>query len=69
MYAVLVDLCLARRNTLDGVGTRRDADYLGKWIKDPLAVKPDTKMPKFPLTDAQITELVQFLAAQKEQGK
>jgi nitric oxide reductase subunit C len=54
---------------LDGVGTRRDADYLGKWIKDPLAVKADTKMPKFPLTDAQITELVQFLAAQKEQNK
>ncbi|MBP9089274.1 MAG: c-type cytochrome [Kofleriaceae bacterium] len=54
---------------LDGVGTRRDAAYLTGWLKDPQVIKPGTTMPKFPLTDEQLSELVQFLAAQKEQGK
>ncbi len=50
---------------LDGVGSRRDAQFLKNWISNPPAVKPDTKMPKLPLTEAQIDELVAFLANQK----
>ncbi len=77
--AVFTQLCIACHAmggsggtvgpALDGVGTRRDAAYLTSWLKDPQVIKPGTTMPKFPLTDEQLSELVQFLAAQKEQGK
>ena len=50
---------------LDGVGGRLDEAYLGKWLRDPPAVKPGTKMPKLPLTDAQIEELVKFLGSKR----
>ncbi len=51
---------------LDGVGSRLDAAWFERWLKDPLAVKADSRMPKLPLDDGQITELVTFLSAQKE---
>jgi len=51
---------------LDGVGSRRDAAYLRQWLEDPLGVKPDARMPKLPLTDAQIDEMVAFLSQQKD---
>lgn len=50
---------------LDGVGGRLDADYLRRWLHDPIAVKADAKMPKLPLSDGQIDELVAFLSTQK----
>lgn len=50
---------------LDGVASRRDADYLKRWLENPPGVKPDSKMPKLPLTEAQIDELVGFLTTQK----
>jgi nitric oxide reductase subunit C len=50
---------------LDGVGGRRDADYIRKWLHDPMSVKADAKMPKLPLSDGQIDELVAFLSTQK----
>jgi|APLak6261675434_1056106.scaffolds.fasta_scaffold01456_3 nitric oxide reductase subunit C len=50
---------------LDGVGSRLDAAYFERWLKDPAAVKPGTTMPKLPLDDAQIHELVAFLSSQK----
>ncbi len=53
--------------TLDGVGSRLDAAYLGRWLNDPLSVKPDSKMPKLPLDATQVSELVTFLSAQKTQ--
>ncbi|NOY90614.1 MAG: c-type cytochrome [Deltaproteobacteria bacterium] len=46
---------------LDGVGTRRDADYLTRWLHDPSAVKPEARMPQLGLSDAQVTELVTYL--------
>jgi nitric oxide reductase subunit C len=51
---------------LDGVGDRRDAAFLGKWLRDPQAMKPGTAMPKLPLSDGQIEELVAFLSQQKK---
>lgn len=54
---------------LDGVGSKFDSDYLRKWISDPQAVKPDSKMPKLPLTETEISELVQYLSQLKEGGK
>ena len=50
---------------LDGVGTRYDKDYLYKWLADPQAVKPGTAMPKLPLTDSEVQELVTFLTGLK----
>lgn len=49
---------------LDDVGQRLDAPALTRWLHDPAAVKPGTKMPKLPLTDAQIDELAAFLTHQ-----
>lgn len=50
---------------LDGVANRFDRDYLVKWLKDPLAVKADSKMPQLPLSDEQIEELVNYLSLLK----
>ena len=51
--------------SLDAVGSRRDAEYIRKWLHDPMSVKTDAKMPKLPLSDGQIDELVAFLSTQK----
>ncbi len=53
---------------LDGVGARRDAAYLHRWLTDPLAVKADSLMPKLPLTSGQIDELVAYLSHLKTGG-
>ena len=50
---------------LDGVGGRRDAEYLRKWLKDPASLKADSKMPKLGLTDEQVEELAKFLESQR----
>jgi nitric oxide reductase subunit C len=50
---------------LDGIGSRRDAEYIRSWLHDPRALKADAKMPKLPLSDGQIDELVAFLSTQK----
>jgi len=54
---------------LDGVADRYDTDYLVRWLKDPLSVKPDSKMPKMPLTEADISELTAFLSLLKAENK
>lgn len=54
---------------LDLVGDRRDAAYIAAWLADPAAVKPDSKMPKLPLTPDQAQELVAFLSQQKSEAK
>jgi len=51
--------------SLDLVGSRRDATYINKWLHDPMSMKPDAKMPKLPLTEAQIDELTAFLSQLK----
>lgn len=51
--------------TLDGVGERRDREYLTKWLHDPQSIKADSKMPKLALSEADIQELVEFLSQQK----
>jgi nitric oxide reductase subunit C len=47
---------------LDGVGERFDTAYLERWLHDPPAVKQGTRMPRLPLTDAQINELTAYLS-------
>ncbi len=50
---------------LDGVGGRLTTEFITKWLRDPLAIKADSKMPKLPLSEADITELVAFLSQLK----
>lgn len=54
---------------LDGVGKKFDADYIAKWLKDPLSVKPDSKMPKLPLSEGDVKELTAFLSQLKGSGE
>lgn len=49
----------------DGVGSRRTAPDLDRWLKDPQAYKPGTAMPKIDMTDAQRQELVAWLSSLK----
>ena len=51
---------------LDGVGSRFDIDYFKKRLKDPMSVKSDSRMPKLPLSDEEISELSAFLSTLKE---
>lgn len=51
---------------LDGVGARRDAAYITRWLRDPMAVKQDSRMPKLPLSEGQIDELTAYLSQQKQ---
>lgn len=53
---------------LDGVGDRFDRAYLMKWLANPQAVKPGTKMPTLGLTEEQRKELVTFLSKQRQAG-
>jgi len=50
---------------LDGIGSRRDAAYIQKWLADPMSIKADSLMPKLPLSEADITELTAFLSQLK----
>ncbi len=52
---------------LDRVGDRLQADYLERWLRDPPSVKPGTLMPRLPLTDPQVRELVAFLSHQRSE--
>lgn len=37
------------------------ADNLRRWLKDPPAVKPGSRMPNLKLSDQDITDLVAYL--------
>ncbi|MBI4694889.1 MAG: cytochrome c [Gammaproteobacteria bacterium] len=54
---------------LDDVGDRRDRDYIVRWLTDPKAVKADSRMPKLPLSDADVAELAAFLSQLKAEPK
>lgn len=46
---------------LDQVSNRRSEEWLRKWLQDPNAVKPGTKMPNFQFTKVEIDVLVGYL--------
>jgi len=50
---------------LDRVGDRLTDDYIRRWLVDPYSIKPDSSMPKLPLTEAEIDELGRFLSRLK----
>ncbi len=49
----------------DNIGNLRDKEYMKKWLKDPNSVKQGALMPKFPLSEPVINDLVEFLSKQK----
>lgn len=51
--------------TYDNVGMRRSPEWIRAWIHDPKAMKKDTVMPTFKLTEKQLNDLTTFLVAQK----
>lgn len=53
---------------LDDVGSRKSRDDIIKWLHDPLAVKADSRMPKLPLSETEISELAAFLSQQRKGG-
>ena len=40
-------------------------DDLRRWLRDPQEVKPENLMPKVPLTDQQLDQLVAYLEGLK----
>ncbi len=46
---------------LDGVGTKRDAAWLQRYLQDPATAIPDTKMPKADLTGQEVKDLAAYL--------
>jgi len=51
---------------LDGVGSKRDAEFLRKIIKDPKSVDPKSRMKAYPsLSDKDMDDLVAYLLSLK----
>lgn len=50
---------------LDGVGAKFDEAYFRKRLTDPQSIQVDSKMPKLPLSEDNLNELVQFLSQLK----
>jgi nitric oxide reductase subunit C len=46
---------------LDGVADRLDDDFFPRWLHDPNAVRPGTRMPRLPLSETQIDDLSTWL--------
>lgn len=55
--------------SLDGVGLKFDVQYIAKWLSDPASIKADSKMPKLPLSEKDITELANYLSSLKGEAK
>ena len=55
---------------LDAEGSKRDAEWLKKYIKDPKSVEPSAKMKAFPnLSDKDMDDLVAYLLTLKAETK
>jgi nitric oxide reductase subunit C len=50
---------------LDGVGSKRDAAWLEKYLRDPKSAIPDAKMPKLKYTDEEMKTLVDYMLSLK----
>ena len=49
---------------LSKVGSKVNKEWLFKWIKNPNAYFPGTKMPRFRFTDAEINSLVEYIVSE-----
>lgn len=50
---------------LDGVGSKRDGEWLKKYLADPKSVIPDAKMPKLKMTDEELDAYIQYMLSLK----
>jgi nitric oxide reductase subunit C len=50
---------------LDGVGAKRDAEWLTKYLRDPKSVMPDAKMPKMKMSDEELANHVAYMLSLK----
>ncbi len=51
---------------LDGIGQKVSRGWLVRWLKDPQAFRPKTKMPNFLLSDEEVDILADFLMSFKD---
>ncbi len=51
---------------LTKIGTKAKPQWLESWLRNPAVYDPDTKMPHYRFTDAQIATLTGFLLAKKD---
>jgi nitric oxide reductase subunit C len=51
--------------SLDGVGTKRDAAWLTKYLTDPKSAMPDAKMPKMKMTESELADHVAYMQTLK----
>src|SRR4051812_27732033 len=51
--------------SLDGVGGKRDTDWLKAYLVDPKSKMPDAKMPKQKLTEKELDDLVAYMLSLK----
>jgi cytochrome c oxidase subunit 2 len=45
---------------------RNDPAFLRRWLDDPAALRPGTRMPELPLSEAEIGLLVEFLGVERD---
>jgi nitric oxide reductase subunit C len=50
---------------LSGVGSRKDAQWIKGFLKDPKSIIPDTKQPPFKGTDEELEAVVTYLMSLK----
>jgi nitric oxide reductase subunit C len=50
---------------LDGVGAKRDAEWLTNYLRDPKSTLPDAKMPKMKMTDQELADYVAYMLTLK----
>jgi cytochrome c553 len=53
---------------LSRIGSRYDAAYLARWLRDPREVRPSGHMPALELSESDIQALAAYLASQRGQG-
>jgi mono/diheme cytochrome c family protein len=51
---------------LSDVSSKRDAEWLTKYLKDPKSLMPEAKMPAFRGTDEEVNALVAYLMSLKK---
>jgi mono/diheme cytochrome c family protein len=54
---------------LDGVGAKRDAEWLRAYLTDPKSKMPNAKMPKIKMTDQQLQDQVDYMLSLKGPAK
>ncbi|MDZ7289451.1 MAG: cytochrome c [candidate division KSB1 bacterium] len=51
---------------LDSIGTKRDAEWMARWIKNSSSIKSNSRMPPFVyLPDGQIRIIAEYLSQQR----